>query len=133
MSAAAASHAKRISVKSRFVLYAALWLVAMMTVELLMRPEGNTETDLNGLQQRLLWPFQTPLLVMFGLAEILSASDGPGLLALLAAALCFGIHAIVTLTRTELRSFRWMVVAQGILLAIAVTGFLHFANLPSGP
>ena len=119
--------------RMRFLIYLAVWLLAAVAFEIFLRPEGLTETHLTPLQQRLLWPLYTPLLVFFGLAQAVSTPrDIPQSFFWVVVALLVA-HAALTLSRNRPIVFAALIGVQALTLAVAVTCFIHFSRLPHGP
>ncbi len=123
----------RIRFRVRLAIYLCVWLLAVLAFEGFLRPEGLTETHLSPLQQRLQWPLYTPLMVFFGLGQALSTpSDTPQFYFWICLIL-FLAHAALSLTRTHLASFSILIGVQTATIAVAVSYFIHFSRLPTGP
>jgi hypothetical protein len=116
----------------RLLIYLAVWLLAALAFEALLRPQGFTETHLTPLQQRLQWLFATPLMVFFGLAQaLLTPRDIPQSFFWLCVTV-FLAHAIMVLRRTQLPMFATLIGLQALTLAGGVAYFIHFSRLPDG-
>jgi len=121
-----------ISPVQRLVWYGALWVLAAIAIQVFLKPEGLTETNLSEIQQRIRWPFYTPLMVAMGLAAAFARSAVYNGWAISTALSCFVIHGFITLTRTSARSFALMILIHAALLGVAVICFLRFARMPTG-
>jgi hypothetical protein len=121
------------SFKRRLVTYLAIWLVAALAFEILLQPEGLTETDLTPFQQRIRMPVYVPLMAVIGLAQSVTWPTFPDSSALDVAAACLVLHAVVALSLARRGSFLALATIQTLLLTIAVIYFIHHSHLPSGP
>jgi hypothetical protein len=67
-----------------------------------------------------------------GLADAFQGVSGLAGWGLFVIAICLGLHAIVTLTRTRALSFAIMVLIRNALLGLAIARFIHLSRWPSG-
>lgn len=124
---------RRITVRWRLLGYGAVWLLAALAIQLFLRPEGLTETNLNEAQQRALWLLYTPVMATIGLADALQRVSRLADWSPLVIAICFALHALVILTQSRPRFFAIMIFVQIVLLSLAIMSFIHLSRLPAGP
>lgn len=122
----------RVSIARRVLYYGAVWLFAVIAFQVLLKPDGLTESNLGELQQRVRWPLYAPIMATLGLAKAFTwprdATGGT----VFAAAVCFAVHAILTITQSHRRAFVLMICIQAALLVVAVIYFIRFSRLPAG-
>lgn len=125
----------------RFAAYLAVWILAAVAFEVLLKPEGLTETDLTEFQQRLRWPLHTPLMVLLGIWQAIGWSiTSFGAVRGDFAAACVGLAgflwllavAALVLKRNRLPTFASMLVVHAVTVGIGVFFFLQLAREPSG-
>jgi len=128
----AANPGQGIQLRTRVLVYFSVWLLAVLTIQIFLPPEGPSETDRPAIQQRFLWPLYTPLMVVVGLAQ---AATWPGrfpdwvgwtILSGLA------VHFIVAATRSRRSSFVAVTCFQVLVLAVGVISFVRQSYLPTG-
>ena len=125
-------HLRHITVRWRLSGYGAVWLLAALAIQLFLKPEGLTETNLYEAQQRALWLLYTPVMASIGLADVLERVSRLADWAPLIIVICFVLHALVTLTRSRARSFAIMLLIQIVFLSLAITNFIQLSRLPAG-
>ena len=122
----------RVRFSRRLLIYAAVWLLAVLAFELFLQPEGLTETDLSPIQQRIRLPLYSPLMAVVGLAQSVTWPTFPSSSALDVSAACFVVHAIAALTRSRRGSVIALTCAQTLLLTVAVIYYVRQSQLPTG-
>jgi hypothetical protein len=122
---------RRVRVGTRLLIYIAMWLLAALAFQLVLQPDGLTETDLSPIQQRVRWPLYTPIMAAVGLAQAFTWPDFPGSTAFWVAVACFAVHAAVALTRSHYIAFIALSLAQAFLFVIAVIFFFRHTQLPT--
>jgi len=123
----------RVGFRHRMLIYFAVWLLAVLAIQVFLRPMGLTETALTPIQQRIRWPLYTPFMAVIGLAQAVTWPASPQALAGIAAVTIFALHALLMLTRTRRYSFVVLAVVQVLLLAVAVIYYVRWSELPTGP
>ena len=127
-----------IGVRQRVIAYLVLWLIAAIAIQIFLKPEGLTETDLSPFQQRIRWPIYTPLMIALGLGRVITLPLLPLLhwsnemLTFWIAFVGLAVIGIITLTRRSRQVFVVMLCVNAVLLAISVFFFLQIAAIPSG-
>ena len=127
-----------IGVRQRVIAYLVLWLIAAIAIQIFLKPEGLTETDLSPFQQRIRWPIYTPLMIALGLGRVITLPLLPLLhwsnemLTFWIAFVGLAVIGIITLTRRSRQVFVDMLCVNAVLLAISVFFFLQIAAIPSG-
>jgi hypothetical protein len=122
----------RVRLSTRVLVYFSTWILVALAFQILLRPEGPTETDFSPLQQRLLWPLYAPLMVVVGLVQAATGSARfPNWAPWLVVA-GFAVHFIIALTRVRRSSFVALIAIQVPFLVIAVIYFVRQSYLPTG-
>ena len=119
----------RVRFGARIIPYGGIWLAAAFANSLL------ADGDFTG-YERFIGALLTPVAAVFGLAMALTGrpteiSDLPIWPVALAAGL-FGVHAVITLTRTRPTSLAVMLGIQVVLLSVAAIYLVRLSKLPSG-
>jgi hypothetical protein len=123
---------RRVSFSRRLRIYFAVWLLTALAFQVFLQPEGLTVTDLTPIQQRIRWPFYTPVMAVVGLAQAFTWPAFPQASAGFAAAGGLVLHAMFALTRARRSSFIALTSAQALLLTVAVIYFVRQSQLPRG-
>ena len=128
----AANPGQGIQLRTRVLVYFSVWLLAVLTIQIFLPPEGPSETDRTAIQQRLLWPLYTPLMVVVGLARAATwPSRFPDWLPW-AVVTGLAFHFIVAATRSRRSSFVAVTCFQVLVLAVGVIYFVRQSFLPKG-
>ena len=121
-----------VRLRTRFLVYFSVWLLAVLAIQIFLPPEGPSETDRTAIHQRLLWPFYTPLMVVVGLARAATwPSRFPDWLPW-AIVTGLAVHFIVAATRSRRSSFVAVTCFQVLVLAVGVIYFVRQSFLPTG-
>lgn len=128
----AAAPKRGVPLRTRVLVYFSVWPLAVLAIQIFLPPEGPSETDLTAIQQRLLWPLYTLLMVVVGLAR---AATWPGRFPdwvgwAVVTGLAF--HFIVAATRSRRSSFVAVTCFQVLVLAVGVIYFVRQSFLPTG-
>ncbi|CAN5727577.1 hypothetical protein BH09VER1_BH09VER1_35450 [soil metagenome] len=123
----------RLTLAQRISCYLLIWFLAALALQIFLKPEDLTETSQSPVEQRFWWVPLTPILLTFGLMKAFSLPLNSSPLIPILVASCLLAHASFTLTRRRILTLAWLLALQFVLLAIAVIGYVHLANLPCGP
>jgi hypothetical protein len=122
----------RIRLRNRFLVYSAVWLLVTLAFQIFLQPEGPAESDFSPLQQRLLWPIYTPLMVVVGLIQAATGSTlFPDWVPWTIVA-GFAVHFLITLTRTRRFTFAAFICIQVLFMTVAVIYFVRQSYTPTG-
>ena len=118
---------------AKLLIYLGVWLLAVLTLELFLEPEARTQSELSPLEQRLIWPLWTPLMVLFGLGHAFSLPRSIPESFSLTVFAAFIVHAVLTLRAKRPFFFAALIGLQLIVLLGAMASFIHLSRLPDGP
>ena len=122
-----------IGIGARVAVYLAVWLLAVLAIEVFLIPDSPTESHLTPLEQRLIWPLYTPLMVLVGLEQAVAWAGGEFEMVRFAViAVSLAAQGIIALAISRRDWFFACTLLQVALLSVGVVYFIHLSRLPSG-
>lgn len=124
--------AQHVSRARRVLWYFSTWLLAVVAIQIILKPQGVTETALSATQQRISWIFCSPVSILIGLAQAFTWPEEVAGWAVVTAAICILIIAVVALAQDRTRIFLVTMILQIIVIMVSVIYLKRLDSLPGG-
>lgn len=125
-------YAQQIGRAYRILWYFSTWLLAVVAIQLILKPQGVTETALSATQQRIRWFLWTPISIVVGLAQAITWPKELSAWAVVTSAICLLVIAVVALVQDRAKIFFVAMILQIIVIIVSVIYLKRLDSLPRG-